>query len=161
MMRRLGRSLKQRRGATATETIILVVLVAMVVLASIKVLRDNLGNKVDEANTHVSTVSMDREDPDETRRRRNAKELEAQGGEGGGASEASGDQEGSGGSEGGSDGAVAASGGHEADGEAVAAGDAAGPPPDEGCGGFNPFIIPIALGLLGLLGYVVMKTRKG
>ncbi|QDG53193.1 hypothetical protein FIV42_21325 [Persicimonas caeni] len=160
-MRRLGRSLKQQRGATATETIILVVLVAMVVLASIKVLRDNLGNKVDEANTHVSAVSIDREDPDEKRRRQKAKEMAQEGGEAGagGSSEAGAKGQGSGGSQGG--GAAVAGPDDEAGGSAVASADGQAAAPEGGCGGFNPFIIPIALGLMGLLGYVVMKTKKG
>lgn len=155
-MRRLGNSLKQRRGATATETIILVLLVAMVVLASIKVLRDNLGNKVEEANTHVSAVSLEREDPDEVRRRRNAKEAsqEAQG-----HSSAQASQDDSTGSRSGDDVSAASGGGAGDVGEAPVGADGE-PPADEG-GGFNPFIIPIVLGLLGLLGYVIAKTKKG
>lgn len=156
-MRRLGRSLKQRRGATATETIILVVLVSMVVLASIKVLRDNLGNKVDEANTHVAAVSLDRQDPDEARRKQNEKEAARAS-----AVEASADDSTEPAAADGAraDRAVASSSSGEAVGEVDAAG-AAAEQPAGGCGGFNPFIIPIFLGLLGLLGYVVMKTKKG
>lgn len=156
-MRRLSQSLKRRRGATATETVILIVLVAMVVLASIKALSGTLGGKVELANSEVAAVST--ESSDAQRRRANAKRAREQeaGGQGSAAnSETLGSGQGR--SAKGSTAGLA-----EPDGPSVGepAPGTPGAAPEEGCGGFNPFIIPIGLGMLGLLGYVVMKSQKG
>ena len=158
-MSRLGRSLRQRRGATATETLILIILVALVILASVKVLRDSLANKAETANEHVSAVSIDREDPDEKRRRQKAKMASRGGGEAAGSQAEASQQARTPGAGEGSPNAASTEEGGDPIGEAPAESGAA--PPQGGCGGFNPFIIPIVLGLLGLLGYVVMKTKKG
>lgn len=161
-MSKLRRSLTAGRGATATETLILMVLVAMVILASIKVLRDTLGDKVNSANDSVAEVSMESAaERDQRRLRENAKKNAAGGAQSGQAS-AGGAGEGS--AAAGSSGAGASGAGPSPSGGAAAATaqpGAAQAEPESGCGGFNPFIIPIALGLAGLLGYVVLKSKKG
>jgi Flp pilus assembly pilin Flp len=157
-MRRLSQSLRQRRGATATETVILIVLIAMVVLAGIKAFQGTLGGKVEFANAEVAAVST--EGSDSQRRRANAKRAKereaASGGNSSGSSQTQASaQDGS--DNGGSSGLADPDAPEQGD----AAAGAAAAQPEGGCGGFNPFAIPIGLGLLGLLGYVIMKSQKG
>jgi Flp pilus assembly pilin Flp len=146
--------MKPRLGATATETLILVVLVTMVVLASIKVLRDTMGDKADEASTRVASVTTEKGDED-----RQERASWRDDGDGAVQGESGADQE-------------AAGQGGSQDSDTVARGpgglrnmpDGTDSTPaahsEGGCGGFNPFLIPIILGLLGLLGYVITKAKK-
>ncbi len=153
MMSRLWRHMVRGRGATATETIILLVLVAMVILSIVKMFSNNLGTKVNKANSAVASLST--EDPDARRVRENGKK--AWKGQNGAAAPAGEQQPAAGGSKG-NGAAAAANAGKQGAPTQTAAGT---PTVQEGCGGFNPFVIPIALGLAGLLGYVIMKTKKG
>lgn len=140
-----------RRGATATELLVLLVLVAIVIMAAIKLLQEGLSDQAGKASDHVSSISTDSEDEDERRRKENMRRAEASG--------ESGEDDGRGSSD-------------SEDEEVAAPGEPKGPDPggtdrvryaesESGCGGFNPFLIPIALGLAGLIGYIVMKTKKG
>ncbi|MFP4599180.1 MAG: hypothetical protein ACLFVJ_13060 [Persicimonas sp.] len=135
----------------------MMVLVAMVILASVKVLQDTVGGKVGQANEQVnrgvSTESA--EQRDERRRHANAKKAADQTGasEGGQAADGSGSGTGD-------DGQKVVDAPEAPRGPGGRTDQAAASSPG-GCGGFNPFIIPIALGLLGLLGYIFMKTKKG
>lgn len=148
--------MKPRLGATATETLILVVLVAMIVLASIKVLRDTMGDKVGEANERVASVTTEQDEQEQRRKQATWRD---------------GDDEGARQSSQGANAEAGGQGGSQGD-DSVASGpgglrnmpdgtDSAPAARSEGgCGGFNPFVIPIILGLLGLLGYVITKAKK-
>lgn len=169
MVKRLRRSLRSARGATVTEMVVLIVLVALAVMAGIKALGSTMGAKMDEANTRVAQVSTE----------------QVPGQYGKPASSASGRAEEAGatpnraaapaqatpGADDPDDASKSSARGESGDPQLVDAPDVprqraapvsnAAAPPDDGCGGFNPFLIPMVLGLLGLLGYVIGKSKKG
>ena len=139
-------------GATASELIIIIVLVALVIMASVKMFQGNLGTKVELANDQVASVSTESDEERRLRERgRQADQARAQ-------REQSSKKR-----------------GQDEEAEKVARGEEhrrkhadlpdhrpqAGAAAQPSCGGFNPFLIPIVLGLLGLLGYVIAKSKKG
>jgi hypothetical protein len=139
--------------------VILIVLIAMVVLASVKALQGTLGEKVEFASSEVGAVTTESGSSQRQRARmKRAREHEATGGDSTSSRTETGSTPKSSSGEGGLA-SVADSDGN-AQGQAAAA-SKGGPAPEGGCGGFNPFLIPIALGLFGLLGYVVLKSQKG
>lgn len=159
MKTHLRRSLRRGRGATTTETVMLLVLIAMVVIASVKMLGGGIGQNVDFATDSVGAVSTD--DNEMERLRANQRKAEARKAARGGGSAASASAS-TGGSAGSSGGGDSGESGAERRAGAASAQSAPAVAPRGGCGGdFNPFLIPIALGMLGLLGYVVAKSQKG
>lgn len=154
----LHQSLRRGLGATTTETVILLVLIAMVAIAMIKLLGGNIGGKVEFANDSVSAVSTENNEME--RLRANQRAAEARRGSGGGGSAAEASQSAAPGQPAGA--ASPASSNDPRERAAASARATTAVAPSGGCGGgFNPFVIPIALGLLGLLGYVVVKSQKG
>jgi hypothetical protein len=126
--------------------VILIVLIAVAVLATVKTLQSTLGAKVDRANAEVAAVTT--EGGKEQLQKEKAKQARAEA-----AAQEKSDQ-------GRAEAApTGVPGGPDQGGPAPAV--AVGAEPEDDTGGFNPFIIPIALGLFGLLGYVIMKSQKG
>lgn len=159
MKTNLKRSPRRCLGATTTETVLLIVLVAMVVMAGIKLFAGGVGEKVEFANDSIGAVST--EDDEMERLRENAREAKAERAARGGAASStttSGDKKSSKKS---SEGVASAPDSAKPSAPASAGPDADARASAGGCGGTNPFLIPIVLGLLGLLGYVMAKSRKG
>lgn len=156
MKTKLHRSLRRRVGATTTETVMLLVLVAMVVVAGLKVFGGGVGQKVEFANDSIGAVSIQDDEMDRLRaNQRRADAKRAAQGRGSaaapsGAASAAQPQ-----------GAAAEGATDKKSSVPAPARSTAAAAPTGGCSGFNPFAIPIILGLLGLLGYVVVKSRKG
>lgn len=155
--------MRRARGATTTETVMLLVLIAMLVIAGIKMLGGGIGQKVEFASDSVGAVST--ESGEMERLRENQREAEVRrkrkGGQvAAGASQKDPTAHASKGA--GQQGAGQANGPRASEGANAAASSPAATASSGGCGGgFNPFVVPIALGLLGLLGYVVVKSQKG
>lgn len=156
MKTQLHRSLRRGVGATTTETVMLLVLVAMVVVAGLKVFGGGVGQKVEFANDSVGAVSIQDNEMDRLRanqRRADAKRASQGRGAAAAPSGAAGTPQ--------AEGAATEGSTDKKSGAPAPAQTNAAVAPTGGCGGFNPFAIPIILGLLGLLGYVVVKSRKG
>lgn len=183
--------LTNRRGATAVEYIVMIVLTAMIILAVTRIFGSTIEQKYMEANDELSGTlagDSDRSDGsggsgDGSSRGKSSSSGAGDGSAGGGKGGGSGD--GSGGGSGGSAGKgagggvndVAANGGgggakgggrsvsgdgsRGADDGSSYVGEGGKPKEAKDGPGFNPIILLAALGLLGLLFFVMSKGKDG
>jgi hypothetical protein len=131
----------------------MIVLVAMIVMAGIKVFEGGISTKVELANESVGSISTENKDLEKLHERgRKSRKARA-------AAAGSDSPSTTGAAK--SDGSAADGAPGEKKGNHPAAAGQGAVAAQGGCGGFNPFLIPIALGLAGLLGYVILKSKKG
>lgn len=148
MLRRMRSMIRRPRGATAVEYMVMMLLAVMVVMAVLKVFGGSIQEKFADANDELSgTLASDAQE----RRQRSGS-----GSEGGSSGDGTSSSDGSSGQ--GADGQTGGEAGTSAGGGSGEAGEG-GLEEDEGPG-FNPVILLIALGLVGLLVYVMVKGKN-
>lgn len=177
-------SLRNRRGATAVEYIVMLILTAMVILAIMRVFGSTIEAKYNDAHDELAGLETDRSKSgsggsgsgggrgshDDSSGSGSADKSSADGtadgsgaGSGsangsGGSADGSGDESGGGG--GGKAGKGGVSGPSDTSTGSLYVGGKAKPPEEEGPG-FNPIILLAALGLVGLLFFVMSKGKDG
>lgn len=135
----------------------MIILVGLIVMAGIKMFGGGIAGKADFANDMVGSVTTENQEAERLRAagRKAEERRRAHGGAASGAAE---------GSEAGGGEARHEEGGAQQAARAPAPATSAATSKEAGGadgGGFNPFLIPIVVGLLGLLGYVMLKSQKG
>jgi Flp pilus assembly pilin Flp len=183
-------SLRNRRGATAVEYIVMLILTAMVILAIMRVFGSTIEAKYNDAHDELSGLETDRSKSGSSGSggsgSRGSHNDDSAGGGSADKSSAEGTAEGSGSGSGSGSGAGAngssGSGGESGDGSSGGGGGKSGnggvsgpsdtsagslyvggkaKPPEEEGPGFNPIILLAALGLVGLLFFVMSKGKDG
>lgn len=144
-------------GATAVEYMIMLILIALVVIGIVRVFGDTISNKVARASGGIETM-------DKSGSGVGGGKGSANGGKGansGSAANASGNGSGAGGKKG--DGSGSSGNYGNKKGSQMAYGSGGGElEEDEKSGpGINPIVLLIAMGLLGLLIYVMVANKKG